>query len=230
MGHVQGDEQAGSTAVPTVVPTGAGGTSAPVVAWARELAAMSQTALTYAQDPYDTARYRRLRELAAEMLAIGADAPLEVVRGILAAETGHATPKVDVRALVLDGDRMLLVRERSDGGWTLPGGWADVGETPSEAVVREVEEESGFVVRATRLLAVWDKRRHDHPPQPFFVYKLVFLCERLGGAARTSDETDDVAFFAPDALPPLSLDRVTPAQLHRLSALAALPDAPTNFD
>ena len=105
-----------------------------------------------------------------------------------------------------------------------------MGETPSEAVVREVVEESGFVVRATRVLAVWDKRRHDHPPHPFFVYKLVFLCERLGGAARPSDETDDVAFFALDALPPLSLDRITATQLGRLSALAALPDAPTNFD
>ena len=226
MEHVQGDERA----EPAAGPMGTGGTTAPVLAWGRELAAMSQTALTYAQDHYDTERYRRLRELASEMLALGADAPIEVVRGVLAAERGHATPKVDVRAFVPDGDRVLLVRERSDGGWTLPGGWADVGETPSEAVVREVVEESGFIVRATRLLAVWDKRRHEHPPQPFFVYKLVFLCERLGGVARTSDETDDVAFFAPDALPPLSLDRVTPAQIRRLSALAALPDAPTDFD
>ena len=226
MEHVHSGDQAASMAEPVE----SGGAPSPVLAWGRELAAMSQTALTYALDAYDVARYVRLRELAAEMLAVGADAPLETVRGILAAETGHATPKVDVRAFVRDGDRVLLVRERSDGRWTLPGGWADVGETPSEAVVREVEEESGFVVRATRLLAVWDKRRHDHPAQAFYVYKLFFLCERLGGAARPSGETDAVAFFAPDALPPLSLDRVTPAQLRRLSALAALPDAPTDFD
>ena len=223
--------QSGERAEPAGGGARSSGAPSPVLAWGRELAAMTQTALTYARDPYDVARYVRLRELAAEMLATGADAPLGVVRGVLAAETGHATPKVDVRACVIDErGRLLLVRERSDGGWTLPGGWADVGETPSEAVVREVEEESGFVVRATRLLAVWDKRRHDHPPQPFYVYKLFFLCERSGGAARTSDETDDVGFFALDALPPLSLHRVTPAQLHRLSALAALPDAPTAFD
>ena len=118
MEHVERDERA----APAVVPTGGDGAPAPVLAWGRELAAMSQTALTYARDPYDVARYLRLRELSAEMLAAGADAPLEAVRGILAAETGHATPKVDVRAFVPDGNRVLLVRERSDGGWTLPGG------------------------------------------------------------------------------------------------------------
>lgn len=203
----------------------------PVIGWARELAAMAQTGLTYARDPYDVARYVRLRELALEMFAASTDAPLPVVRGVFDAESGHATPKVDVRAVVLDeAERMLLVRERRDGRWTLPGGWADVDETPAEAVAREVEEESGYRVRATRLLAVWDKRRHDHPPQPFFVYKLVFQCALLGGAPRASDETDDVAFFAPDALPPLSLDRVTPAQIGRLAALAARPGEPTAFD
>jgi ADP-ribose pyrophosphatase YjhB (NUDIX family) len=206
-------------------------TPAPVVDWARELLAMSQTALTYASDAYDVARYRRLRELALEMMAAGTGAPLPLVRGVFAAETGHATPKVDVRALVRDGGgRVLLVRERRDGRWSLPGGWADVGETASESVVREVAEESGYRVRAARVLAVWDKARHDHPPQPFFVYKLVFLCELAGGAPAHSDETDGVDFFAPDALPPLSLDRATPAQVRRLCALAARPGAPADFD
>jgi ADP-ribose pyrophosphatase YjhB (NUDIX family) len=217
------------------------GRAAPVLDWARELATMAQTALTYARDPYDVARYTRLRELALEMMAVGADAPLAVVRGVFDGETGHATPKVDVRAVVCDdAGRVLLVRERRDGGWTLPGGWADVGETPAEAVAREVEEEAGYRVRVARVLAVWDKRCHDHPPEPFYVYKLVFLCEVVGGAPRApapdggghgpEEETDGVGFFAPDALPPLSLPRITAAQVRRLCALAARPDAPTAFD
>jgi ADP-ribose pyrophosphatase YjhB (NUDIX family) len=200
------------------------------VEWVGELVTMAQTGLAYARDPYDVARYTRVREIALAMLAAGAETPLATVRAIFDAETGHATPKVDVRAAVFRDGRILLVRERRDGLWTLPGGWADVGETPREAIGREVEEESGYRVRVARLLAVYDKRVHAHPPQPFYVYKLFFGCEILSGTARASDETDDVAFFAPDGLPALSLDRVTPAQIARLFALAADPSAPTDFD
>jgi ADP-ribose pyrophosphatase YjhB (NUDIX family) len=200
------------------------------VEWARELVTMAQTGLTYARDPYDVGRYTRVREIALAMLATGANAPLATVRAIFDGEVGHATPKVDVRAAVFHEGDILLVRERRDGRWTLPGGWADVGETPREAIEREVYEESGYRVRATRLLAVYDKRAHAHPPQPFYVYKLFFGCEIVSGTARASDETDHAAFFAPDDLPELSRDRVTPAQIARMFAVAGDPSAPTDFD
>lgn len=197
---------------------------------AQRLAALAQTGLTYARDHFDRERYLEVRALAAEMLAAGAGEEPRRVAGLLAAEEGYATPKVDVRAAVFDGGRVLLVRERVDGGWTLPGGWADVGESPGVAAAREVREESGYEVRTTKLLAVWDKLRHDHPPDPFHAYKLVFRCELTGGAPATSHETTGVDFFAEDALPPLSLPRTTEAQLRRLFAHARDPGLPTDFD
>ncbi len=77
---------------------------------------------------------------------------------------GYATPKVDVRGSVFRDDQILLVKERADGLWTLPGGWADVNESPREAVVREIMEESGYHTRANKLLAVWDRAKHQHTP------------------------------------------------------------------
>jgi len=158
------------------------------------------------------------------------------VRNLFAYETGHATPKVDVRAAAFrdtaHGPEILLVRERLDGAWTLPGGWADVGETPSEAARREAREESGFEVKITRLLAVYDKRMHPHPPEPYYIYKLFFEASIVGSSGATGDgfETDAVGFFAPDALPQLSLDRALPGQILRMFELHATPGAAADFD
>jgi ADP-ribose pyrophosphatase YjhB (NUDIX family) len=198
--------------------------------WARELAAMSQNGLTYAADPFDVGRYERIRNIALAMMAAGSGTNIEKVRNLFACETGHATPKVDVRAFIVRNGHVLLVRERREARWSLPGGWADVGETPREAIEREVFEESGFEARATRLLAAYDKRVHPHPPQPFYIYKLIFACDIVGGDARASDETDDVGFFPPDALPELSLDRILPSQIVRLFALTVNPLLPAEFD
>jgi ADP-ribose pyrophosphatase YjhB (NUDIX family) len=203
---------------------------APWIGWARELITMAQTGLTYSNDTFDIARYQRMREIALAMFAAGTSTPHETLAGIFAAETGHATPKVDVRAFIRDAGRILFVRERREGLWSLPGGWADVGETPAQAAEREVAEESGYEVRASRLLAVYDNRMHAHPPQPFYLYKLIFACEIVGGESRVSAETDRVDFFTADALPPLSLDRILPAQIARLSVLAGDPTLPADFD
>jgi ADP-ribose pyrophosphatase YjhB (NUDIX family) len=150
-------------------------------------------------------------------------------------ERGHATPKVAVNGAVFRANTILLVRERHEGVWTLPGGWVDVNETPSAAVEREIIEEAGYQVRATRLLALYDRdhRRHGHTPSLFHIYKLFFHCELLSDTTRAlsaNGETDAVSFFALDALPPLSLARVTPRQIARFFALAADPHAPTDFD
>ena len=198
---------------------------------ARELRAIAQTGLTFTVDRFDRQRYERLRELAAKLLAQGSGGDAGHILGILKGDAGYATPKVDVRgAAFLDG-RILMVREISDGLWTLPGGWADVNQSARESVVREIAEESGFTARALKLAAVRDYQKSGHPPRNVdSIYKMFFLCEITGGAARASDETSEVAFFARDALPPLSLGRTTAAQIDRMFEHAAQRDLPTDFD
>ncbi|MDQ3910389.1 MAG: NUDIX hydrolase [Actinomycetota bacterium] len=186
--------------------------------WVRRLQAIAQSGLTYAKDSYDLERYEQVRRVAAEIAAHHSEATIDHIEGLFSEESGYATPKLDIRAVVLDEKgAVLLVKEKEDGLWTLPGGWVDVGESPSEAVEREVKEESGYEVRAVRLLALWDRDKHPHPPLPFHVYKLYFECELLGGEPlAASTETEGVGFFRIDALPEMSLGRVTPRQIERL--------------
>jgi len=198
--------------------------------WARRLQAVAQTGLTYALNQYDVDRYEAVRELAAEMVAQGSDGDIAKIRALFAREAGYATPKVDLRAVVFREEKILLVKEREDGGWSLPGGWADVGESPAEGTVREVREESGYETRAVKLLAVYDRNRHGHPPIPFHAFKLFFLCELMGGSPVRSHEIDAVDWFAEDSLPPLSLSRVTPAQIHRFFDHRRNPQWPADFD
>jgi ADP-ribose pyrophosphatase YjhB (NUDIX family) len=184
------------------------------IRWARELQALAQTGSHFATSDYDRERYHRISEIAAEIFAKQGDIEGSKIRTIFAAQSGYATPKVDVRAAVFRDRKVLLVQERSDGLWTLPGGWADVNDSPSEAVEKEVVQESGFKVRAQRLLAVFDRAKHPHdPPFPFQIYKLFFLCEIESGEATPSAETSSVEFFALESLPPLSLSRITNDQI-----------------
>ncbi|GAB4454209.1 MAG: NUDIX hydrolase [Anaerolineae bacterium] len=200
--------------------------------WARELQAIAQNGLTYNQDrdAYDTLRFQDVQRVAAEIVAAHSNGDVAHFRAVFAAEEGHITPKVDVRGVVFRDDRILLVRERSDGLWTLPGGWADPRESPSEATVREVYEESGYRTRAVKLLALYDRDKHGHPPHLFHIYKVYFLCALVGGAPATSVETDGVDFFAEDDIPPLSLGRVTPALIARCFEHHRHPEWPTDFD
>ena len=198
--------------------------------WAKSLQTMSQTGLTYAKDPYDITRYKAIHEMALEMMALNTQTDLEHVHTLFQYEYGHATPKVDVRGAIFREQQILLVRERSDGCWTLPGGWADVGESPGEAIAREIREESGYEAKITRLLALYDRDKHDHPPHPYYVYKFFFEGEITGGEPTHSSETDGIAFFTLDNLPPLSLTRVTPAEIVRLFALHTAPALGTDFD
>ena len=198
--------------------------------WARKIQAIGQNGLAYSKDPFDLERFEELRELALEILQNYTDSDLGRIRDLFAGEHGHATPKVDVRGVVFNEDAILLVRERADGKWTLPGGWVDVNESPSESVVREVFEESGYQTKALKLLACYDRNRHPHPPHPYHVYKLFFFCEILGGSPSTSYETDGVDFFKQDAIPELSTGRVTSAQIDRFFEFLRSPDLPTDFD
>lgn len=202
-----------------------------ILRWVQRLQAIAQNGLTFARDPYDLERYAAVRELAGEMLAASTDLSWPVVERIVGEDTGYATPKVDVRGVVFRGEELLLVREKSDGLWTLPGGWADVGASPAENAVREVEEESGYRTRAVKLLAVFDREKHPHqPPFPYHVYKLFIRCEVVGGEAGGSDETTEVGFFAEGQLPPLSVNRVTSGQLGLMFEHRRDGDRPTDFD
>ena len=199
--------------------------------WARELQAIAQTGLTFSGDRYDIERYQRLRAIAVAMLASGSGAPGERISALFEQDLGYPTPKVDVRGAVFHDERILLVREISDGRWTLPGGWADVNQSAKECVEREIQEESGFQARALKLAAVWDYRRQGHIySHPYSIYKLFFICELIGGAASPSLETSAVEFFQPDRLPELSLGRVTPAQIERMYAHRRNPELMTDFD
>ncbi|WP_078380425.1 NUDIX hydrolase [Sutcliffiella halmapala] len=181
--------------------------------WAKEIQAIAQAGLTYSKDVYDLERFQQLRELSIEMMAEQTDMKKEKIRTLFANETGYQTPKVDVRAVIFQEDKILLVQEREDAGWSLPGGWGDIGYTPSEVAVKEVKEEAGFDVKAVRLLAVFDKKCHPHPPSPYHVYKLFIRCEIIGGEAKSGIETTKVEFFRLNDLPPLSVDRNTESQL-----------------
>jgi 8-oxo-dGTP pyrophosphatase MutT (NUDIX family) len=208
------------------------------LARARELQAMAVNGLTYTTDGYDRERYERLHAMAVEMLADLAGATPEQVAGLYLPDTGYVTPKVDVRAAVQDGSgRLLFVRERSDGLWALPGGWADVGDSPVHAAVRETAEEAGYLVEATGLVGLYDRdaERWHHPPHPYHVYKVVVACRILGPAPHNDGggshgEISDVGFFAPDGLPPLSVGRNSPELIARIVERLADPTGPADVD
>jgi len=203
------------------------------LAWAKQLQAIAQNGLTYSQSTFDTERYKSVREISAEILGEAAGLPSAQFMELYERQEGYATPKVDVRGVVFHPETgtILLVKERMDGRWTIPGGWADPGESPAENVVREVREESGFETRAVRLLAVCDRSKHPHYPLfPFHVYKMFFLCEVVAGEAAPNEEISEIAFFPADALPELSVGRVTSAQIARMFEHRRHPDWPTDFD
>lgn len=198
---------------------------------ARKLQATAQTGLSFNNNEYDRDRYDLIAKIAAELMAAHCDTPIETFQQMFSQQEGYATPKVDVRAAAFRDGKILLVREAADGLWTMPGGWADVNDSPREAAEREMWEESGFRGKATKLAAVYDRARHPHePPLPFHVYKMFFLCEIIGGEATPSRETPEVGFFAPDSLPALSVSRNLPFQIARLFEYAANPSLPTDFD
>ena len=197
------------------------------------LSALAQDGLTFAASDYDLERYRQVRELAVEMLSVLSDRPADELALELGHDSGYATPKIDVRGAVFDDhERVLLMRERSDGRWSLPGGWADPGESPSAAVIREITEETGYHSSAIKLIACWDRELQENPPPlPVHVYKLFFLCRRDGAVQPPAAlETLEVGWFDLASLPPLSLGRVNHRQIRRALAHHRDPFLPTEFD
>jgi len=198
--------------------------------WGREIEALSQNGLHYANNDFDHQRFSRLLEISAEIIAGHSNLSQDDILRAYLAQNGYATPKVDVRAAVFQQGKLLLVRESADNGWTMPGGWADVGNVPSEAAERETWEEAGFHVKSRRLVGVYDANRTG-PLELFHAYKLVFLCDLVGGEAATSIETNAVAFFGPDEIPSrLSGERTRPRHIADAFAVLADPSRPTVFD
>lgn len=202
--------------------------------WGRKLQAISQTGLHFTENEYDRERYAEIGKIAAEIIADRTNLSAEELLQLNANEFGYATPKVDVRGVVFRDEKILLVREIADAGkWTLPGGWADVNDTPTVAVIREVAEESGFETEVVKLLAVYDREQQGHtPPFPHSVYKLFFHCQITGGQPQLNNEVSEIAFFGETELPvdELSTSRVTKSQLLRFFEFYRTPNLLTDFD
>ena len=203
----------------------------PWLDWGRRLAAIAREGLTWSQEPFDRDRYERVAAVADELLA-GQAGPALATDTLFPPGSGHPTPKVDVRAVVVRDWRVLMVRERTDGGWAMPGGWADPGLSAAQVAAKETAEEAGLQVRATRLLALWDRDVQGMEPYAHAAYKVYFACEALDAAAEPvpGPEALDAGWFSPAALPALSLTRNTPEQVRRLIALQDDPAAPALFD
>lgn len=197
--------------------------------WARELQALAQAGLEYSKDPFDRERFQRIRDISAEMVAEGAQLPLERVKTLFCGESGYQTPKLVVRAAVIREGQILLVQERN-GLWALPGGWVDEDQSVASNTVKEVMEEAGVQVRPLRLIAVQDRERHHPTPYLYGVCQLFVLCEALGGSFVPNLETLDSGWFSPASLPPLDLDKTTPEQIALCFAAHADPNWTVPFD
>lgn len=198
--------------------------------WAREIQALGQIGETFAENHWQVERNQRLMEIAAEIVSEHTALPVEPISQDFKAQPGYATPKVDVRGAVFRGDKLMLVRERFDDGWTMPGGWADIGDTPLEAVKREVWEESGFEVEPSRVVGIYDGNRVQ-PLELFQVVKLVFFCEIVGGQATPSEETSEIKFFSEDEVPRnLSGERTRPRHIRDAFLALQKPEMLTVFE
>ncbi len=196
----------------------------------KKIQAIAFAGLEYCENDFDRERYVELKKLSQQLFAELTDTSIEKIENLFANEVGYQTPKVDVRAVVFKENKILMVKEKIDGRWSIPGGWADIGHSPSEIAIKEAKEEAGAEVRPVRLLAVIDKLKHDYPISPFHIYKLFIQCELLNDAISSGTETSDVNFFSIENLPPLSAARITEEQISMLFRLWENPSEQVVFD
>jgi ADP-ribose pyrophosphatase YjhB (NUDIX family) len=184
----------------------------------KRLKAIAEIGLLYSKNEYDKERYQEVQDISMDLLHQISSSPLEDLKLMLPLAKDYPTAKVDIRGIAVSSDhKILLVKESVDGKWSLPGGWGDIGHSPKETIIKEFKEETGLEVVPARLLAVFDKRMHPHPPQPFYVYKMVFYCKMISGELAKGFDVLDVQYFRLDELPPLSEDRILETQI-RLAA------------
>ncbi len=198
--------------------------------WAKQIQAIAQTGLTYTKDIYDQERYETLRKLSVDIIFNYSMVSKDRIQLAFASDTGYATPKTDIRGVVFRENKILMVREKSDGAWALPGGWADVGYSPFEVAVKEIKEETGFDAIPLRLLAVLDKKFHNHPPEPYHIYKMFIQCQIISGEAVGGVETSEARFFAENELPELSTERNTELQIRTMFEFLKDPNKYTICD
>lgn len=181
----------------------------------KRIQALAEIGLEYTNINYDRERYEEIQEICLDMMQQITDVPVEKIKPIIQENAGYKTPKVDVRAVVFNPEgKILLIQEKVDGCWALPGGWADVGYSPSQIAEKECFEEAGLKVKASRLLAVMDKTAQKMIPEFEYVYKLFVRCEPMGTEISSGAETDDAAWFDEYNLPELSLPRNISSQIH----------------
>ncbi|KOS68292.1 ADP-ribose pyrophosphatase [Lysinibacillus contaminans] len=198
--------------------------------WAKRIQSISQAGLTFSKDIYDIERYEELRKISVEIMSEYTELEMNKIKDLFTNETGYQTPKVDVRGVVFKNQQILMVKENSDDKWALPGGFCDIGLSPSENVVKEIKEESGYDVIPIRLIALLDKNKHTHPPEPYHYYKIFILCEIIGGEATIGIETNNIQFFSEHNLPQLSTNRNTKSQINTLFEFLRTPEKETLFD
>lgn len=199
--------------------------------YAKRLKSMSHIGLTYAVSEYEVERYKELEEISLEMMNLITQSPVEALSGYFHTQKEYITPKVDIRVVIFnDEQQILLVKEKADGKWSLPGGWADIGLSPTEIAIKEAFEETGFSVEPKKLLAVLDKRHHPHPPQLDYVYKVFIRCEITGGEYAQAFDILDIGFFTQNNIPELSLDRVLPNQIDLMFEYLHHPDKEAIID
>lgn len=197
--------------------------------WAQKIQSISQIGLEYSKDKFDLERFEELKNLSVEIITEHSLHDHDVIEDIISDQQGYATPKIDVRGVIFKNDKILLVKERADGKWTLPGGWADINLSASENVIKEIREESGYDAKVIRLLAVYDREKHPHEPKYLFhIYKMFFLCEIIGGEPLPNLEVDEIEFFDKNNLPELSIRKITHEQIDRMYKLRSLET--TDFD
>lgn len=184
--------------------------------WAKEMQAIAQAGLAFSKDVYDRERFEALRQISVEIMESYTGLEMKKVQDLFTNETGYQTPKVDVRGAIFHEKQILLVKEKADDRWALPGGFCDIEWSPTENIVKEIKEESGFKAVAKELIAILDTNKHAHPPLPYHYYKIFIHCEIIGGTKQSGVETSEVGFFQKNHLPPLSTKRNTEAQINML--------------
>lgn len=197
----------------------------------KRLRAIAETGLLYCNNEYDRERYEELREMSFRMLSELTKNPIEDLKLTLPLTVDYPTAKVDIRGLLLSPDKkILMVKESADGKWSLPGGWADIGYSPKETIIKEFKEETGIDISVHSLLAVFDKRLHAHPPQPFYVYKMIFYCSAQTLDINKGFDVLDVDFFPINELPELSEERILKSQVEFLYNKIRSNDLITYFE
>jgi len=202
------------------------------LSFAKRLHSIATTGISYTKNHYDRERFEEIQAICSQMMALIGQVPIERIDALISAQAkGYVTPTIDVRGAVFRDDKILLVREKTDGRWTLPGGFADVGLSAAENICKEIAEEAGIAASAHLLYSIRHKAKGDYDPDVRDFYKLFFLCEPADDRdPEPGPETSDARFFARAEIPPLSTGRVIEEDLDMAWTFKSQSLSKTSFD